>query len=422
MAEKILVVVLDAGHGGSDPGAVGSTGVQEKVVTLAITRLVAAHLGSAGCDVVLARASDVDIPLETRAGIANKHNADVFVSIHVNAANNPAAHGLEAIYFRESGTGNRLAENILDKLVLETGLENRGTKEAGFAVLRKTNMTAVLIECGFLTNSTEEALLKSELFQKKCAAGIARGVMKFLNIEEEKTGMFKDVNPGDWYAQAIETVVKAGIMGGYPDGSFKPEAGLKRAEIASIFSRYLFRDGVFTDILPEVLPSVVRISHSKSIGSGVSIGGGIILTCRHVVEGVQTVTVDTAKGTVSGTVITVSAVPGEDLALIRVESDLPIISFASSVAIGAPVAVIGSPLGIRQAVTVGVVSALDQGGNQQFTQIDSPINPGNSGGPVINEKGELVGIATAKVVSVAVEGFGYITNLEKINAFLGRVK
>jgi S1-C subfamily serine protease len=266
-------------------------------------------------------------------------------------------------------------------------------------------------------------MLEMPEFQAKCARGIARGILKYSGTEVTER-MFKDVDPEAWYAQPIETVVRAGLMGGYPDGTFKPGQNITRAEIASILSRYLFRDGVFTDILPDVLPCVVRISHSTAIGSGVSIGGGKILTNAHVVKGAEaeTMTVDTYNSTCIGRYLIASSVPGEDLALIAIGPALPAIKFAPDVRVGEPVAVVGSPLGIRQSVTVGVISALEQGNDKQYIQIDASINPGNSGGLVCNEKGELVGMATAKVVGVAIEGIGYVTNLDKIKYFLGRVK
>lgn len=237
--------------------------------------------------------------------------------------------------------------------------------------------------------------------------------------------MFKDIDPKAWYAKAVEIVVDAGLMGGYPDGLFRPNEYLTRSELASVLSRYLYRDGVFTDILPNILPCIVKISAitgaGTSAGSGVSIGTGQILTCAHVVKDAQKLSVETCQGAVDGKTTIASAVPGEDLALITIPIDLPGIKFASDVSVGEPVAVIGFPLAITKAVTVGVISALEQGGNEEFHQLDAPINPGNSGGPVVNEKGELVGIATAKVVGVNVEGFGYITNLKMINSFLSRI-
>lgn len=238
--------------------------------------------------------------------------------------------------------------------------------------------------------------------------------------------MFKDIDPKAWYAKAVETVVDAGLMGGYPDGLFRPDNYLTRSELASVLSRYLYRDGVFTDILPNILPAIVKISSTTSddtsIGSGVSIGYGQILTCAHVVKGAKKVIVETFQGTVEGKHLIISAVPGEDLALITIPINLPIIKFGKNVSVGEPVAVIGFPLAITKAVTVGIISALDQGENGEFCQLDAPINPGNSGGPVVNERGELVGIATAKVIGTAVEGFGYMTKLDKILAFLVRVR
>ena len=424
-------VIIDPGHGGLDPGAIGPSGIQEKIVALGISRHLRDVLSSYGLEVILTRDCDCDVGLNERARMANNYGANLFISVHCNAAVNQAAHGLEAWHWVTSEPGRECAEKILDGIVLETGLANRGLKftpenpsQLGLGVLRMTKMTAVLVECGFLSNPTEEGLLETSSFQEKCARGIARGVMKFLGLAiKEKENMFKDVNPKAWYAGAVETVARAGLMGGYQDGTFRPEGYLTRAELASALSRYLYRDGVFTDILPDILPAVVRVSHSHATGSGVSIGGGRILTCAHVVSGAEkeTMTVDTYKGRVTGRYLIASAVPGEDLALIKIDADLPAIKLAPAVAAGVPVAVIGSPLGIRQAVTVGVVSALGIGEYGQFVQIDAPINPGNSGGPVVNEKGELAGIATAKVVGTAIEGVGYMTSIAKINAFLGRV-
>ena len=207
MPEKNWIIAIDPGHGGKDSGAVGPTGVQEKVVTLAIVQLVATHLGNAGCKVILTRASDVDVSLNDRAEIANEKNVDVFVSVHCNAAANPAAHGLEAFYFRQSGAGKRLAEGILSKLALETGLADRGTKESGFAVLRLTDMAAALVECGFISNPAEENLLVRAEFQKKCAKAIADGIAAFLGLKKPDLG-----NILPWAAKAVEKAVSAGLV------------------------------------------------------------------------------------------------------------------------------------------------------------------------------------------------------------------
>jgi len=110
---------------------------------------------------------------------ANKFNADAFVSIHCNAAANPAAHGTETYYHASSARGSMLAQYIHCELV-GMGLANRGTKTANFHVLRNTAMPAVLVEMAFISNPEEEALLASDEFQRQAAEAIARGVQRWL--------------------------------------------------------------------------------------------------------------------------------------------------------------------------------------------------------------------------------------------------
>lgn len=210
MPEKIYIICIDPGHGGSDPGAIGPSGLYEKDVTLKIAQQVMKLLGNWGAIVLLTRGSDKDVSLQERADFANRNDADVFVSIHCNAANNPAAHGLEAFYFRGSGAGKRLADIILDKLVLEIGLESRGTKEAGFAVLRHTDMPAVLVECGFLSNPTEEALLEKESFQIKCAQAISDGIVAFLGLKKPEKPVLDNILP--WAKNVVEKAVFVGLV------------------------------------------------------------------------------------------------------------------------------------------------------------------------------------------------------------------
>lgn len=242
--------------------------------------------------------------------------------------------------------------------------------------------------------------------------------------------MFKDVKPGRWDYGSIERVARAGLMSGYPDGTFRPDNPPTRGEIASILDRLLFRDGVFSEILPAVMPTVVAVYTNKSIGSGVCVDQDgekyYVLTAGHVVEGAKEFKVAKENGVmVSAELLTSSAVPGEDLALLAVRKSeglvLKDIGFATKPPVlGQPVAVIGAPLGLRETVTVGVVSNLDREGGNWF-QIDAPINPGNSGGPIVNEYGNLVGIAVAKVVDEAVEGIGFGIHLRLIVNFLSRL-
>jgi len=159
--------------------------------------------------VILTRTSDVNVNLSQRANIANKENADIFISVHCNAVTNSFAHGLETFYYPNSDTGRKLANIILNQLILETGLKNRGTKEANFAVLRLTTMPAVLVECGFLSNPAEEALLKQESFQKKCALGIGKGILAYLGLDLPEKGF---ENIALWAKESVKKAVQKGLV------------------------------------------------------------------------------------------------------------------------------------------------------------------------------------------------------------------
>ena len=168
-------IVLDAGHGGARSGAVypdaSGTEVLEK------DRLVAA-----GYNVVLTRESDVEVDLYERADIANAVGADLFISVHCNASGTvPSFQGIYTYYHPSSGRGKRLAEAIQTPLCAATGAIDRGVKDADFVVLRETEMCAVLVETGFMSNSEELARLCDGAYQDKVALGIAEGAIRYLN-------------------------------------------------------------------------------------------------------------------------------------------------------------------------------------------------------------------------------------------------
>jgi len=215
-------------------------------------------------------------------------------------------------------------------------------------------------------------------------------------------------------------------MSGYPDGTFRPEAPLTREEAASLADRLLLHINYFAYLMPSVLPAVVTVHRGDALGSGSYIrikdGVGYILTNRHVVQredGTIVKEVTLIKENMSnfkGELAVVDSV--YDLALIRTTDYLPepLRLADTSVVKGDPVAVIGSPLGLIESVTAGIVSSTDRG---DVFQLDAPINPGNSGGPVINTRGELVGVAVSKIMSPA-EGIGFAIKLEAIKDFLSR--
>lgn len=180
-------VVIDPGHGGVDPGAVGPGRVKEKDVNLLVSKKVAEIL-SPLADVRLTRSGDLAPgdelnELWVRAQIANNWGAECFVSIHCNSAASPQAHGTETHYYTGSSLGKQLASAIQKRLLINTGLTDRGIKEANFSVLRNTKCTAALVEMAFISNPTEESYLKSSQFQDKTARAIAEGIAEFLALE-----------------------------------------------------------------------------------------------------------------------------------------------------------------------------------------------------------------------------------------------
>ncbi|NET67283.1 MAG: N-acetylmuramoyl-L-alanine amidase [Moorea sp. SIO1G6] len=174
-----LVVVIDAGHGGKDPGAIGIGGIQEKDVNLSISRQVEALLEKQGIQVVMTRSDDRFISLNGRVQVAERTDADLFVSIHANAIgrNRPDVNGLETYYY---STGQSLAQTIHYTILRSVDISDRRTRRARFYVLRKTSMPAVLVEVGFLTGYEDSAKLKTSAYRSQMARAIARGILLYI--------------------------------------------------------------------------------------------------------------------------------------------------------------------------------------------------------------------------------------------------
>lgn len=219
---KIRRIVIDPGHGGHDPGAVGPSGIQEKDVVLSIgLKLRELLRDELGLDVVMTRSSDLFIPLEERTAIANKVNADLFVSIHANAAPNRQAAGIETYYLnlaktekaaqlaaKENGTSlekvsvlqailfdlmanyklndsAHLAEEVQKSLHKKANrqhpdVKNLGVKQGPFYVLVGATMPSILVETAFLSNAMEESRLKEPAYQSMTAEGILEGIHSYI--------------------------------------------------------------------------------------------------------------------------------------------------------------------------------------------------------------------------------------------------
>lgn len=213
---------IDPGHGGYDPGAVGPGGTKEKDITLPIGLKIGAHLKASGIEVVYTRDSDkvlwpadINKDLAKRCQIANDAKADIFVSIHCNAAANVTAKGNEIYTYPGQGNADALANCIHSRFKAafpeltyrEDWSDGDPDKEARFKVLKDTKMPAVLSELAFISNPVEEKMLASPEFQSKAALAIARGIGDYLGVTID------EVKPIDPLAAAVDTLAKAGVIG-----------------------------------------------------------------------------------------------------------------------------------------------------------------------------------------------------------------
>jgi N-acetylmuramoyl-L-alanine amidase len=224
-------IVLDAGHGGHDPGSIGPSGVREKEVTLAVVRRLAQLLDrEPGVRVVLTRDDDAFVPLGERTKIANREQADLFVSVHANAAESRQAEGFETYFLSAAKTedarrvarmensvlryenpsidpaslgelnfilwdlaqneylreSSMLAESVQEEINRRLDLRSRGVKQAGFFVLNGAYMPAILFEMAFISNPREESLLHDSSFQSRIAEGLAESLLSHLDRYSRK--------------------------------------------------------------------------------------------------------------------------------------------------------------------------------------------------------------------------------------------
>jgi N-acetylmuramoyl-L-alanine amidase len=175
-----MKICIDAGHGGSDPGACGKEGLKESAVNLAICQYLASKLEDLGCAVLFTRSSEIYVPLGIRAGIANDWNADICLSIHLNS-DGDFANGIETLY--KTANGKALATPIQNRLIAATGDRDRGLVcRNDLYILNATKMPCCLVEAGFISNPSFEAKLRTAEYQRLIATAIAGGLADFLNL------------------------------------------------------------------------------------------------------------------------------------------------------------------------------------------------------------------------------------------------
>jgi N-acetylmuramoyl-L-alanine amidase len=175
-------VVIDPGHGGPDPGAVGIGGLRETDVVLDVSLQVARLLQARGVQVLLTRTTEVDVDLPPRVALANSSGADVFVSVHANALSmeRPDVNGIETFYF-EGGRSLTLAQTVQAQLMaISPGTPDRGARPGRFYVIRRTVMPSVLTEMGFVTGEIDAPRLADPGFRRRLAQAVATGILQFL--------------------------------------------------------------------------------------------------------------------------------------------------------------------------------------------------------------------------------------------------
>lgn len=235
-APGIHTIVVDPGHGGKDVGALGPDGAMEKDLTLAVCRKLAAALGAkTGARIVLTREDDSVVSLDQRTAIANQYKADLFLSVHMNAAVVKGARGSETYFLSADASdeiakkaaesenasvsasaspssdlklilwdlaqqsylqeSSRFATDIQEEMNAIAGITNRGVKQAPFKVLVGATMPAALVEVAFISNPEEEAKLKSDAFVTTVVDAIARAVVKYKTDYETRIGVIKPPAP-----------------------------------------------------------------------------------------------------------------------------------------------------------------------------------------------------------------------------------
>jgi N-acetylmuramoyl-L-alanine amidase len=189
----VIKIVLDPGHGGSDPGAVGPSGLKESYLTLEVAKKARWFLARWGYEVYMTRTDDVFVSLEDRVKFANEAEAFVFASIHFNAAS-PEAEGIETWYpnnvnntVRSYEAGAALSYITHDSIMMLVSAVDRGCKfkdveREEFYVIRNTLMPACLFELGFISNPASEALFKERYYLDRLALGVAMGLDRYCKI------------------------------------------------------------------------------------------------------------------------------------------------------------------------------------------------------------------------------------------------
>lgn len=242
-------VVIDAGHGGSDPGAVGVNGLYEKTANADIASKLKNLLVAQGYDVVMTRTADEYISLADRVAKTDKVKPDLFVSVHANSHPNANASGSLVLYYDKNypqasypaneamaaltPESKRLATLVLQHLVAKTGFADNGIVPSAAYVIRMGQVPSILVETAFLSNASDAARLADDSVRQTIASGIADGISDYLPLSGEKG--FVDI-AGHWAHDAIVRLQQQGLVEG-SGGAYFPDKPMTRAEWLTVADR-----------------------------------------------------------------------------------------------------------------------------------------------------------------------------------------
>ena len=194
LLQKGYTVVIDSGHGGSDPGKIAADGTLEKDLNLAVALKLQTYLEAADINVVMTRTTDAGLydenssnkkaqDMKNRVSLMNDCNADVVVSIHQNSYSDSAIHGAQVFYYTTSTAGKELAHILQESLTTNLDSANHRKEKANdnYYLLKKVQSPIVIVECGFLSNPSEAALLSSAGYQDQIAWILHMGILQYLN-------------------------------------------------------------------------------------------------------------------------------------------------------------------------------------------------------------------------------------------------
>lgn len=243
-----IKIAIDAGHGINTPGKrVPDGSMREFQFNSAVaTYLVAELIKCTGVECIFTHdpSGIKDVSLKERTDLANNKKVDVLISIHANASGDgwSSAEGIETfVYVNPSALSLKLANAVQKALIAATGLRDRGVKQGNLHMVRESDMPAILVECGFMTNQREAGLLKSDAYRRTCAEAIAKGVVEVYGLKKGETKLnkseFVDVPDNHWAAASIKKAADKGVLTGVGEGKFDPNGTITRAQLAVILDR-----------------------------------------------------------------------------------------------------------------------------------------------------------------------------------------